>query len=127
MADVLRRGEGTLTEVSLESSRQGAPVEVIKEVPVPTKATGDPQVLGWLVFVVGSTCLGLELVGFVNQGALGAPLPIIAGNSMVPATRASKASSERPSAVCSWSSIMPPAQHLKGGRGVVPFGKRDCR
>jgi succinate-acetate transporter protein len=68
-----------LTEVSLESSRQGAPVEVIKEVPVPTKATGDPQVLGWLVFVVGSTCLGLELVGFVNQGALGAPIPIIAG------------------------------------------------
>jgi uncharacterized protein len=79
MADVLRRGEGTLTEVSLESSRQAAPVEVIKEVPVPTKPAGDPQVLGWLVFVVGSTCLGLELVGYVNQGALGAPIAIIAG------------------------------------------------
>jgi succinate-acetate transporter protein len=72
-------GEGTLaTEVSLQSSQAGA-VEVIKEVAVPTKATGDPQVLGWLVFVVGSTCLGLELVGFVNQGALGAPLAIIFG------------------------------------------------
>jgi hypothetical protein len=68
-----------LTEVSLESSRQSAPVEVIKEVAVPTKPAGDPQVFGWLVFVVGSTCLGLELVGFVNQGALGAPIPIIAG------------------------------------------------
>src|SRR5204863_436139 len=32
-----------------------------------------------LVFVAGSTCLGLELVGAVNQGALGAPIPIIAG------------------------------------------------
>jgi len=52
---------------------------VIKEVPVPTKPSGDPQVLGWLVFVVGSTCLGLELVGYVNQGALGAPIAIIAG------------------------------------------------
>lgn len=68
-----------MTEVSVESSRQGAPVEVIKEVAVPAKVTGDPQVFGWLVFVVGSTCLGLELVGFVNQGALGAPIPIIAG------------------------------------------------
>jgi succinate-acetate transporter protein len=68
-----------LTEVSLESSRQSAPVEVIKEVAVPTKPAGDPQVLGWLVFVVGSTCLGLELVGYVNQGALGAPIAIIAG------------------------------------------------
>jgi succinate-acetate transporter protein len=46
---------------------------------VPTKASGDPQVLGWLVFVVGSTCLGLQLVGFVNQGANGAPLAIIFG------------------------------------------------
>src|SRR5205085_5687759 len=79
MAHVLRRGEGTLTEVSLENSRQSAPVEVIKEVAVPTKPAGDPQVFGWLVFVAGSTCLGLELVGFVNQGALGAPIPIIAG------------------------------------------------
>ena len=57
---------------------QGA-VEVVREVPVPVRATGDPQVLGWLVFVVGSTCLGLELVGFVNQGALGAPLAVIFG------------------------------------------------
>jgi len=48
-------------------------------VAVPVKATGDPQVFGWLVFVVGSTCLGLELVGYVNQGALGAPLAIIFG------------------------------------------------
>jgi succinate-acetate transporter protein len=64
------------TEVNVE---QAGAVEVIREVPVPTKATGDPQVFGWLVFVVGSTCLGLELVGFVNQGALGAPIPIIAG------------------------------------------------
>ena len=68
-----------MTEVSLESSRQSAPVEVIKEVAVPTKPAGDPQVFGWLVFVAGSTCLGLELVGAVNQGALGAPIPIIAG------------------------------------------------
>jgi hypothetical protein len=48
-------------------------------VPVPVRASGDPQVLGWLVFVVGSTCLGLELVGFVNQAALGAPLAVIFG------------------------------------------------
>lgn len=66
------------TEVNVQSSQAGA-VEVIREVAVPTKPTGDPQVLGWLVFVVGSTCLGLELVGFVNQGALGAPLAIIFG------------------------------------------------
>ena len=74
-ADALPRGEeGTLaTEVSVENSTQAGAVEVIREVPVPVRATGDPQVLGWLVFVVGSTCLGLELVGFVNQGALGAP------------------------------------------------------
>ena len=52
---------------------------MIKEVAVPTKPAGDPQVFGWLVFVAGSTCLGLELVGAVNQGALGAPIPIIAG------------------------------------------------
>jgi succinate-acetate transporter protein len=52
-------------------------------VPVPVKATGDPQVLGWLVFVVGSTCLGLQLVGYVNQGALGAPLAIIFGATAV--------------------------------------------
>src|SRR5918999_76005 len=77
--DVLRRGEGTLaTEVNVQSSQAGA-VEVIREVAVPTKPAGDPQVFGWLVFVVGSTCLGLELVGFVNQAALGAPIPIIAG------------------------------------------------
>jgi uncharacterized protein len=66
------------TEVGVQSSQQGA-VEVIREVPVPTKPAGDPQVLGWLVFVVGSTCLGLQLVGYVNQGALGAPLAIIFG------------------------------------------------
>jgi succinate-acetate transporter protein len=52
-------------------------------VPVPVKATGDPQILGWLVFVVGSTCLGLQLVGFVNQGALGAPLAIIFGATAI--------------------------------------------
>ena len=46
---------------------------------VPTKVTGDPQVLGWLVFVVGSTCLGLQLVGYVPQATLGAPLSIIFG------------------------------------------------
>jgi succinate-acetate transporter protein len=68
------------TEAGIESSSTVAGgVEVIREVPVPVKATGDPQVLGWLVFVVGSTCLGLELVGYVNQGALGAPLAIIFG------------------------------------------------
>ena len=54
-------------------------VEVIREVAVPTKATGDPQVFGWLVFVVGSTCLGLQLTGYVPQATLGAPLAIIAG------------------------------------------------
>jgi uncharacterized protein len=67
------------TEVNVESSTAAGSVEVVREVPVPVRATGDPQVLGWLVFVVGSTCLGLELVGFVNQGALGAPLAIIFG------------------------------------------------
>ena len=46
---------------------------------VPTKASGDPQVLGWLVFVVGSTCLGLQLVDYVPQATLGAPLSIIFG------------------------------------------------
>ena len=54
-------------------------VEVIREVPVPVRATGDPQVYGWLAFVVGSTCLGLSLVGFVPAGTLGAPLAIIFG------------------------------------------------
>lgn len=54
-------------------------VEVIREVPVVAKATGDPQVLGWLVFVVGSTCLGLQLVEYVPAGTLGAPLAIIFG------------------------------------------------
>jgi succinate-acetate transporter protein len=68
------------TEVGVASSATAAGgVEIIREVAVPTKPTGDPQVLGWLVFVVGSTCLGLQLVGFVNQGALGAPLAIIFG------------------------------------------------
>ena len=67
------------TEVNVESPTQAGAVEVIREVAVPTKPTGDPQVLGWLVFVVGSTCLGLQLVGYVNQGALGAPLAIIFG------------------------------------------------
>jgi uncharacterized protein len=54
-------------------------VEVIREVPVPVRATGDPQVFGWLAFVVGSTVLGLSLVGFVPAGTLGAPLAIIFG------------------------------------------------
>jgi hypothetical protein len=54
-------------------------VEVIREVAVPTKNAGDPQVFGWLAFVVGSTCLGLSLVGFVPAGTLGAPLAIIFG------------------------------------------------
>lgn len=54
-------------------------VEVIREVPVPTKPTGDPQVFGWLVFVVGSTCLGLQLTGYVPAATLGAPLAIIMG------------------------------------------------
>jgi hypothetical protein len=54
-------------------------VEVIREVPVPVKNTGDPQVFGWLAFVVGSTCLGLSLVGFVPAGTLGAPLAVIFG------------------------------------------------
>jgi succinate-acetate transporter protein len=67
------------TEVNVDSPTQAGAVEVIREVPVPTKATGDPQVFGWLVFVVGSTCLGLQLVGFINQGAAGAPLAIILG------------------------------------------------
>jgi succinate-acetate transporter protein len=77
----MRSGEVTTlaTEVNVESPTQAGAVEVIREVAVPTKPTGDPQVLGWLVFVVGSTCLGLQLVGFVNQGALGAPLAIIFG------------------------------------------------
>jgi uncharacterized protein len=52
---------------------------VIQEVPVPVRATGDPQVLGWLVFVVGSVCLGLQLVGYVPAAVLGAPLAIILG------------------------------------------------
>jgi len=67
------------SDVGLQSSTGTSAVEVIREVPVPVKASGDPQVLGWLVFVVGSTCLGLQLVGFVNQGALGAPLAVIFG------------------------------------------------
>ena len=67
------------SDVGLQSSTEASAVEVIREVPVPVKASGDPQVLGWLVFVVGSTCLGLQLVGFVNQGALGAPLAVIFG------------------------------------------------
>lgn len=71
------------TEVNVESPTQAGAVEVIREVPVPVRATGDPQVLGWLVFVVGSTCLGLELVGYVNQGALGAPLAIIFGATAI--------------------------------------------
>lgn len=54
-------------------------VEVIREVPVPTKPSGDPQVFGWLVFVVGSTCLGLQLTGYVPAATLGAPLSIIMG------------------------------------------------
>jgi uncharacterized protein len=57
----------------------GVQSEAIREVAVPVRATGDPQVLGWLVFVVGSTCLGLELVGYVPQAVLGAPLAIIFG------------------------------------------------
>ena len=54
-------------------------VEVVREVPVATRASGDPQVFGWLAFVVGSTCLGLQLVGYVPAGTLGAPLSIIFG------------------------------------------------
>lgn len=53
----------------------------VREVPVAVKATGDPQVLGWLVFVVGSTVLGLHLVGYVPAGVLGGPLPIIFGST----------------------------------------------
>jgi succinate-acetate transporter protein len=64
-------------------TQQAGAIEVVREVPVPVKATGDPQILGWLVFVVGSTCLGLQLVGYVNQGALGAPIAIIAGTTAV--------------------------------------------
>lgn len=54
-------------------------VEVIREVAVPVKNPGDPQVFGWLAFVIGSTCLGLSLVGFVPAGTLGAPLAVIFG------------------------------------------------
>jgi succinate-acetate transporter protein len=67
------------TEVDVNNPATATGVEVVREVAVPTKPTGDPQVLGWLVFVVGSTCLGLQLVGYVNQGALGAPIAVIAG------------------------------------------------
>lgn len=65
--------------VETEAQQGTSGVEVIREVPVAARATGDPQVLGWLVFVVGSTCLGLQLVGFVPQATLGAPLAIIFG------------------------------------------------
>lgn len=65
--------------VETEAQQGLSGVEVIREVPVAARATGDPQVLGWLVFVVGSTCLGLQLVGFVPQATLGAPLAIIFG------------------------------------------------
>ena len=61
----------------------GSAVEVIREVPVATKATGDPQVLGWLVFVAGGAALGLQLTGFVPQAVLGAPLAIILGAAAV--------------------------------------------
>ena len=52
-------------------------IESVREIPVATRATGDPQVFGWLAFVAGSICLGLQLTGFVPLGVLGAPLPII--------------------------------------------------
>lgn len=68
------------TESDVKSAGTAAGgVEVIREVPVAARATGDPQVLGWLVFVVGSTCLGLQLTGFVPAATLGAPLAIIFG------------------------------------------------
>lgn len=69
-------------ESDVESVGSSA-VEVIREVPVAAKATGDPQLLGWLVFVVGSTALGLQLTGFVPQAVLGAPLAIIFGATAV--------------------------------------------
>lgn len=53
----------------------------VHEGPVVAHATGDPQVIGWLAFVVGSTCLGLQLIGYVPADVLGAPLAIIFGAS----------------------------------------------
>ena len=60
------------TDVNVGQETAAPAVEVIREVAVPTKATGDPQLLGWMVFVVGSTCLGLQLTGFVPQALAGA-------------------------------------------------------
>jgi succinate-acetate transporter protein len=54
-----------------------AGAEAIREVPVVSRATGDPQMLGLPSFVVGSIALGLQLVGFVDAAVLGAPLGII--------------------------------------------------
>jgi succinate-acetate transporter protein len=54
-----------------------AGVEVVREVPVVTRATGDPQMLGLPSFVVGSIALGLQLVGYVDAAVSGAPLGII--------------------------------------------------
>jgi succinate-acetate transporter protein len=66
--------------VAVESEMEASSgVEVVREVPVVVRAAGDPQVFGWMVFVVGSVCLGLHLVGYVAAGTLGGPLPIIFG------------------------------------------------
>lgn len=54
-----------------------AVTESVREVPVATRPTGDPQILGWPVFVVGSLVLGLQLVGFVPQELSGAPLAVL--------------------------------------------------
>jgi uncharacterized protein len=54
-----------------------AGAEVVREVPVVVRSTGDPQMLGLPSFVVGSIALGLQLVGYVDAAVSGAPLGII--------------------------------------------------
>jgi uncharacterized protein len=54
-----------------------AGAEVVREVPVVVRSTGDPQMLGLPSFVVGSIALGLQLVGYVDAAVSGAPLGIV--------------------------------------------------
>lgn len=64
-----------MTEVSLQE-RDVDTSEAGTDASVPP-ATGDPAMIGVPTFVVGSIALGLVLVGFVPEGAVGASIPIL--------------------------------------------------
>jgi uncharacterized protein len=68
-----------------ESGQSGVYVEevIVAESAVVGPLAGNPAILGLPTFIAGSVALGLELVGVVPAGTVGAALPIILATTAV--------------------------------------------